>query len=383
MNITFIAESYYPSMGGVENVTKYLAEGLAKKNNNVTIITTKNDYADYEEINGVCIKRFDLKKNKFKKYYGEIDEYINYILNRNDDYVIFECSETITTNLLLPYLKQIKGKKILHVHGCYGLKLKPFNFSNNLIKAIGNFYNYIYWNAYYYPYFLSKYINDFDATISLSSIDSSKEYFDKYYKGKRYILGNAAENIFFENKKETNLNYDFKTKKYFLSVANYNIIKNQIGILKQFKKSESKKNYDLVFIGSKKNTYCKKLLKIKEKMKLYNVYILYGLSRENIVDIMKNSFIYLIGSSLEEFSISLIEAMASGIPFISTNVGNAKLLPGGIVLKNLNEMQKKMDYLVENSDLYLKLSNDAKKYAYDNCTIEKCVQTLIEILNEI
>ena len=30
MNITFICDSYYPSKGGVQNVTKYLAEGLAK-----------------------------------------------------------------------------------------------------------------------------------------------------------------------------------------------------------------------------------------------------------------------------------------------------------------------------------------------------------------
>ena len=31
MNITFIFDAYYPSKGGVQNVTKYLAEGLAKK----------------------------------------------------------------------------------------------------------------------------------------------------------------------------------------------------------------------------------------------------------------------------------------------------------------------------------------------------------------
>ena len=45
MNITFIVESYYPSSGGVQNVTKYLAEGLAKLNHNVTIVTTQKYYA--------------------------------------------------------------------------------------------------------------------------------------------------------------------------------------------------------------------------------------------------------------------------------------------------------------------------------------------------
>ena len=98
---------------------------------------------------------------------------------------------------------------------------------------------------------------------------------------------------------------------------------------------------------------------------------------------MKNSFVYLVASTYEEYSISIIEAMASGIPFISTNVGNAKLLPGGIVIERVDQMSNKIDEIIEKNELYLKLHNNGKKYAYENCKIEKNIEKLLEILELI
>lgn len=380
MKITFIVESYYPSTGGVQNVTKYLAEGLANMGHSITVVTTQKKYSKEEYINKVKIVRFDLKKDRFKNYSGEIKQYINYILEKNNDSVIFECTENITTDLLLPYLDMIKGKKILHLHGCYGLTLKPFAIRENIMKTMGNTYNFLYWNAFYYPHYLSKYINNFDATISLSKIDSSIKYLEKYFKGKTYILGNAADNIFFDTIKKSELKYDFMNKKYFLSIANYRTIKNQIGILKQFKKVRNKENYNLVFIGNKKNKYYNKLIKMRNKMKLNNVYILTDIPRNQIPIIMKKAFLYLVGSTYEEYSISIIEAMASSIPFISTNVGNAKLLPGGITIDNIEQMSDKINQIIENDKLYLKLSEEGKQYAFENCRIEKCIEELVKIL---
>ena len=108
MNITFICDAYYPSKGGVQNVTKYLAEGLAKKNN-VTVLTLGK--SNEEVINNVKVKRFDIKKNKLKKYSGEIEDFINYSLDKTDDVTIFECTETTTFTILLPYVNKMKGKK--------------------------------------------------------------------------------------------------------------------------------------------------------------------------------------------------------------------------------------------------------------------------------
>ena len=46
----------------------------------------------------------------------------------------------------------------------------------------------------------------------------------------------------------------------------------------------------------------------------------------------------MMTSKWEAFPISIIEAMASGIPFISTDVGIVKFLDGGIIAKSEEEL---------------------------------------------
>ena len=386
MKITFIADAYYPSKGGVQNVTKYLAEGLAIKNE-VNIITLGKDrFKDVEELNNVKIQRFYIKKNKLKKYYGEIQEYIEALLNLKSDFIIFECCETITFNIAIPILKKMYGKKILHAHGCYGRTLKFFSLRENLLKTIGNTYNYLYYKLYYYPLFLKKYINDFDAVISLHSCDSGISYFDKYYNGKKFILENAADDIFFE--KNANVNKDlikkFEKKKYFISVANYRNIKNQIGILKEFKKSKNKDNFTLNFIGEKKTKYYDRLCREVHKLNLENkVNVLTEIDRNDIPGLIENAYLYLTGSTYEEYSISLIETMAKGVPFISTNVGNASKLPGGITITNIRMMANTIDYLVNNTLEYNKLSKLGKEFSRKNCTIIESINKIKKILQEL
>ena len=62
MKILFILEHYYPYTGGSESLFKYLAEGLSKKGNKVTVITSRfNKKIKREEvINGVTIRRIPL-----------------------------------------------------------------------------------------------------------------------------------------------------------------------------------------------------------------------------------------------------------------------------------------------------------------------------------
>lgn len=380
MNITFICDAYYPSKGGVQNVTKYLAEGLAKKNN-VTVLTLGK--SNEEVINNVKVKRFDIKKNKLKKYSGEIEDFINYSLDKTDDVTIFECTETTTFTILLPYVNKMKGKKILHTHGCYGLTIKPFEIKESITKTLGNTFNYIYWNFYYYPNFMSKYINNFDALISLHKNDSGLKYFNKAFKGKKFILGNAADNLFFKEEYEEidEFNEIINSGKYVINVSNYRNIKNQLGILKQYKKSDGK--YNIVFVGANKNKYYERVKKYAEKIKNGRVYLLTGIDREKIPYLIKNAELYIIGSKYEEFSISLIEAMALGTPFISVNVGNVSELPGGRVLNNLNELNKTINQVLKNPDVSDKLSKEAKEYAYNNCQIDQCVSKLEEIINEV
>ena len=143
----------------------------------------------------------------------------------------------------------------------------------------------------------------------------------------------------------------------------------------------------MIFIGSSKTDYYHKLLnynkKLEKKYGKRKVYFLTNIKREEIPGIMKDSFLYLVGSTYEEYSISIIETMSQGIPFVSTDVGNAKLLPGGITISKIKEMHLIIDNLVEDKKLYNELSIKGINFSSENCQINQAVGNLERYINEI
>ena len=63
-------------MSGVPVVVQYLAEGLLEKGYDVSICTKWYEgLSDKENINGIHVYRFRLRKTLMKRYVGEIDSY--------------------------------------------------------------------------------------------------------------------------------------------------------------------------------------------------------------------------------------------------------------------------------------------------------------------
>lgn len=387
MKILFVVENYYPKMSGVPNVVKYLAEGLAQKGDKVTIVTRMiNGTKENEKINNVDVVRKNIYYTKLKGFAGDTSEYIDFIINFDCDVIIFECSQCITTDLLLPYLQQIHKKKILHSHGFAGLTLSPFKVSGDLKKTLGNTFNWLKWKKYYALKF-KKFVGDFDLTMCLSEVDSSRSYLETHSK-KVYVLPNAADEMFFKNDiSNSNLNkyINLNNEKYFISIANYHDYKNQIGILREFFKCKKDK-FDMVFIGSEKNSYYHELVNQYNKLnKIYGykpVHFLTKVDRLDIPGILQNASLYLVGSKFEEFSISLIEAMAMGVPFISTNVGNARVLPGGITIESIDEMSEVISSIIGNPKEYESYSKNGMKYSHENCKIENILKKLKDIMED-
>lgn len=384
MKILFTVQNYYPRMSGVPVVVKYLAEGLQKKGHLVTVATRRDkELEEFEIINGVKVYRFDIAYSKFKGHYGEIDKYINFIKNYECDIIINECTQCETTDLLLKSLDSIKKPKILHAHGLAGLTLKPIALMPTIKNTLGNTFNWIRWNIYYNKF--ASYILQYDTVICLSELDSGKKYIEKNFDKTINILDNAANDMFFMDSKENALKkYLGKScEKYIISVANYTAVKNQKMILKSFYMSTIT-DYTLVFIGGKKTSFYYRLCKLKErydkKFGFKNVYILTGVDRENIPSIVGGAKIYMVSSTYEEYSISIIEAMAKSVPFISTNVGNASILPGGIVVNSVEEMKAGIELLLNNEHKRAELGAKGKEYSELNCREVVAVDKLERII---
>ena len=391
MKILFVSENYYPQTSGVPIVVKYLAEGLAIKGHHVAVATQNSgNTVKQETINGVEVFRFDLHENFFKQYKGNIRAFVNFVVKYSAEATIIECTRCITTDLLLPHISQIKGNKFFHVHGISGLTpgKKLFELKSDFKHTIGNTYNVVS-SFIYYNCTLKKALPYFKATLSLSDVDYGIEYLRKYSK-KNYILDNAADDTFFDNgncmRNIIDKYVTLANKRYMISCANYTHIKNQKGIITQFYKSASSKKNSLVCIGSQETPYYHECIEINEELKkLYgprDVHLLIGVDRNDIPAIINYGVLYLVGSTWEQYSISIIEAMSRGVPFISTNVGNARLLPGGITIDSIEEMHRAIDSLLINNTEYENLSENGRKFAFENCRKSVAVDKLEKIISD-
>lgn len=166
-------------------------------------------------------------------------------------------------------------------------------------------------------------------------------------------------------------------------MCTYSKQKNQIGILREYFKSGVEAC--LVFIGPEKTEYYyllqKEINRLTIKYGKRDIQVLVKVPRIYIPNIMANATLYLVGSNFEEYSISLVETMAKGVPFISTNVGNACILPGGVTVDSITDMHTKITFLWNNKEERMRLGKLGKQFVQENCRRHKAITLLETIIN--
>ena len=140
----------------------------------------------------------------------------------------------------------------------------------------------------------------------------------------------------------------------------------------------------LILVGSEKTAYYETLVKLDAELSVAlgetRVEFLTGVSREKTIQLIKNATLYLFGSKSEMFPISVVEAIAAGVPYISTNVGCVKSLPGGVVVESEGEMTEWIEKLWKDSKLRRKYHNEGVAYARKELTIGSKVDKLENFL---
>ncbi|MEE1101492.1 MAG: glycosyltransferase family 4 protein [Agathobacter sp.] len=372
--------TYYPDVNGVQFVTQNLAEGLVRKGYEVTVVTEKKANREKNERkNGVNIVRIDMH-NYHMWHYGNRKEYNRTILQLSNkaDAIIFVNLQSVAADWAVDILDKIKCQKILYQHGIHSFeweKIDMQSIKNMALKFIRN----IRWKEFYLRN--KKKFCMFDKIIHLHGKDYSYQFFEQICNGKNFVLENFAEDIFFEIKNDI---VDIKEKyaiancKYMIYVSNYCTRKNQELLLKVF--NELNVELNLIMIGANENQYLEKL---KKKVRKEGVYLLTNVERKDIATILQNAMFFVMPSKWERYPIVLTECMAAGIPYISSDVGIVKHLPGGMVVnpdkESFIDAIKTMFY---DKQLYGQKRKEVMEYAMEHYKFEKYLESFIKILEK-
>jgi glycosyltransferase involved in cell wall biosynthesis len=212
----------------------------------------------------------------------------------------------------------------------------------------------------------------FDAVLQLDRNDFGYRYFSEHGI-ESHVLCNAVDERFFNIAKK---------KRRVINVGTYHRNKNQMACLEAFYLTDLP-GWELMLIGSSKNDYYRRLLERQKKLEdecgHRNVQIVVGESRDDTVRHIMESRRYLLTSVTEMQPVSLLEAMATGAAFVSTDVGVNRFLPGGLIREGAREMADAMEYLAEN-DRWRVYGTLGREHASENCQMDIQVGKLEALL---
>lgn len=379
MEIFHCVESYFPAVGGMQEVVKQLSERLVKSGHDVTVLTRFHSDRSFSEFNGVKIKTFNISGNPRKIENENDQEYVDFLLNTPADIVTFFAAQQWATNLALPILNQIKAKKVSVPTGYSGL----------------------YWPEFK-DYFedMKKWIHGYDMNVYLSN-----DYRDINYarengvKNITLIPNGAAADEFLpavkiDIRKELGIHKD---DFLILLVGSYTGWKGHKEAVELFLKSKIKRG-TLLMIGNNYQYFQRQYIKHPKLAWLSFVNKLAGrkkiifnyFTREQTVAAYKEADLFLFPSNVECSPIVLFECAASKLPFLSTDVGNsieiAEWTKGGEIMATtkdeggfshvvISDGVEKLNALYENSVKRKKMGSESfeiwkQKYSWEVITKE-------------
>ncbi len=121
MRILFCCQFYAPSVGGVQEVIRQLAERLVARGHQVTVATTRLPTRDFDTLNGVGIREFEVTGNLVSGMSGEIAAYREYVAAGAFDVVMVYAAQQWTFDALWPVLERVTAAKVFVPCGFSGL----------------------------------------------------------------------------------------------------------------------------------------------------------------------------------------------------------------------------------------------------------------------
>lgn len=363
MNILHIVEIYSPDIGGMAEVVRRISEEIVGLGHHVCVATSHSEDRKSKKINGVEIFSFKISGRLANGIHGsdeEIDRFHTLIDKGNFDIVTLFAAQHWATDLCLTRLKDIRAKKIFVPTGFSGLYNPLFRkYYLDMRKWIHNFDQVVFLSNDYRDInfarenqcskfriipngasekeFLSASAADFRSTHSLPPNRRILLFVGSHYPDKGHL-----ETIkIFKRLKSHNI-----TLVIAANLPNNMVPKPGFNI-KRFVKHMLKKMLALFMIKFKRRLFCPhQCLKIEE---MYNTsreaiendksIIVRDFDRKQVVDLYKQSDLFIFPSRIECSPLVIFEAMAGRLPFLATDVGNVSEIiswtGGGLLLPTI------------------------------------------------
>lgn len=309
MKIVFIGGRDLKSLGGIENYMLNLATQLVKMGH-TPIVFCESDHNGSEVINGFkVIHQKGFKSNLICKPWLGLKATLKVILYHRDTNVIHY--NAWPPSLWSPIARLFGFKCIMQGHGLEWQRSKYTPTQQRILKFME---------------WITAHIN---KNLIMCSEDQTR-YFKTHYGKQVTTISTAINPPNLDTSTDNNilLHYGLKKKHYFLFLSRLVKDKNPDCLIKAFNMINDTNGFKLIIAGSNESNlkYVNSLHELaKDNSNIIFTGAVYGNDKEAL---LRNAAYYILPSTIEGLSISLLEAMSYKLPIIASNIpANKEILP--------------------------------------------------------
>lgn len=386
MRLLHTCFTYWPCADGVAIVMQRISEGLAARGHDVTVATARTaGESRPTRHNGVSIVEFDISGNEVEGLRGDVNGYRAFVTSFDCDLMFNYAAQICTTDLVLPLLDHLPFARVI----------APCGYSRLGDPTYARYFELM-------PAYLRKY----EKAVYHSATYQDKEFSDSHGLTNAVIIPNGASRSEFERPSTGfRTKYGIEQRHLLISVGNLMDLKGQKDVLDAFVLA-GVSDCALVFIGSEVSRYVTgamrtrpgplfdvrrkanilrhELVESRIRPSLRRTYefdapsgsravVIAGVPREDVVAAYHEADLFVFGSRLECSPLVILESMASATPWISYPVGNVPELPGGVLVRDVEDMSRAIRELVSDSDTRRRLGAEGRGAWLEHYTWESII----------
>lgn len=325
MKLLLCCENYAPSVGGVQEVMRQIAERLAAKGHHVTVATSVHAQRPGDTVrSGVRVVSFAIAGNWSRGMSGPVDAYRRFVLEGGFDAICIKAAQQWTFDALLDLLPSIPARKVFIPCGFSGL-----------------------YQRVYKSYFahMPQWLSQCDALIFYASDYRDIRMAQAHGLNNIHVLPNGADEREFADTMATDLRdrLGIPADSYLLlTVGSVSGIKGHWEVARAFELARFDRPATLLLNGnvprrSRLGRVWQRLRelamgrpalpalvrRINRRQGSAKRVIVTDLARADVVQAFKASDLFVFASHVEYSPLVLFEAAAAGTPFLTTQAGNA------------------------------------------------------------
>ena len=373
MKILIVIDQFDQDNNGTTISARRFARGLEKRGHEVSIVSTGK-----QEANKYIVKELKLLPiaSHIVKSQG-----MSFAIPSKE--ILTEAiSQADVVHFYLPFALSVQGLKIaeqLQVAHTTAFHMQPENVTYTLKLGTNTKVN-----DTIYTYLRNHFYNHF-THIHCPSNFIAKELKEHGYTAKLHVISNGVDEDFHYQRKEKRP--EWKDKYVITMVGRLSNEKRQDILIEAIKKSKYEPKIQLVLAGNgpKYNSYR------KQTQDLTNTPVIQFMKKEELIEVLSMTDVYVHASDAEIEAISCIEAFACGnVPIIANSKKSAtpqfalddrSLFEAG----NCDDLVKKIDYWIENEQerIYMQkqYAESAKQYSIAS-SMEKMEEMFMEAIAE-